>query len=93
MNDSLAHSKFMQLLLSPLAIISVMISLTVAVLGIDIFSWEFIMRIAQNTQSAPILSQYLLYVPLLLILQVIITMILIFPKKPSADDFPSYPVG
>ena len=85
MSSGLLQSKLLQFVLSPLAIFSMIISLTVAVLGIDVFSLSFLTSVLENFWSQSIIYKYIQYLPLGILLQGLITLLLVFQKEKKIE--------
>ena len=85
MSSGLLQSKLLQFVLSPLAIFSMIISLTVAVLGIDVFSLSFLTSVLGNFWSQSIIYKYIQYLPLGILLQGLITLLLVFQKEKKIE--------
>ena len=85
MSSGILQSKLVQLLLSPLAIFSMIISLTVAVLGIDVFSLSFLDSVLANFGRQSIIYKYIQYLPVGLLLQGLITLFLVFQKEKKLE--------
>lgn len=90
LSSKIFSSKFTQILLSPIAIISVVLSLSVAIIGIDVFSITFLQKIAVTFTSDSFVYHYVFFLPLGIIMQWLLTLVLLFPKHkdypPSYDD-------
>lgn len=85
MTSRILQSKLIQFLLSPLAIFSMIIALTVAVLGINIFSLSFLSSVLTNFGEQSIIYKYIQYLPLGILLQWLITLFLVFQKEKKVE--------
>lgn len=83
-------SKFTQLLLSPFAIFSMIVTLSVAVLWIDIFSIEFLISTREQFWPLSLISLLVQYLPFALFAQGMLTLLLIFRKQKKSDHEMSY---
>ncbi len=79
-------SRLIQILLVPLAIISMVLSLIVAVLGTSIFAPWFIANTMALYGSTSIVSYTLWWLPWLMVAQGLITLFLVFDKKVTLSD-------
>lgn len=79
------QSKLVQFLLSPLAIFSMIISLSVAVLWIKVFSLTFLQSVLTNFGAQSVISLYVQYLPLGILIQGLITLLLVFQKEKKVE--------
>ncbi len=77
----LFSSKITQIFLAPLAILSMILCLSVAVVGIDIFSLQFLQKMATSFPTDSIVYRYIFFLPLGIIFQWLFTLILLFQKE------------
>ena len=78
-------SKFTQLLLSPFAIFSMMVTLSVAIVGVEAFSLDFLLATRSQFGSMSLVSLLVQYLPLALLGQALLTLLLIFRKQKKSD--------
>lgn len=86
-SSSLFDSKLTQIFLSPLAILSMILCLSVSVIGIDIFSISFLQKIISSFGTDSLIYKYVFFLPLWIIFQWLFTLILLFQKE---KNIPSY---
>ncbi len=86
-SSSLFDSKLTQIFLSPLAILSMILCLSVSVIGIDIFSVSFLQKIISSFGTDSLIYKYVFFLPLWIIFQWLFTLILLFQKE---KNMPSY---
>lgn len=87
LSSSLFDSKLTQIFLAPLAILSMVLCLSVAVIGIDIFSIAFLQKIMSSFGTNSLIYKYIFFLPLWIIFQWLFTLILLFQKE---KNLPSY---
>lgn len=80
-SSSLFQSKLTQVFLAPLAILSMVLCLSVAVIGIDIFALSFLQKIALSFSTDSLIYKYVFFLPLWLIFQWLFTLIILFQKE------------
>lgn len=86
-SSSLFDSKLTQIFLSPLAILSMILCLSVSVIGVDIFSISFLQKIISSFWTDSLIYKYVFFLPLGIIFQWLFTLILLFQKE---KNIPSY---
>ena len=86
-SSSLFSSKLTQVFLAPLAILSMILCLSVAVIGIDIFSLSFLQKIATSFTVDSVIYKYIFFLPLGIIFQWLFTLILLFQKEDHASSY------
>jgi hypothetical protein len=84
---SLFSSKLTQVFLAPLAILSMILCLSVAVIGIDIFSLSFLQKIATSFSVDSVIYKYIFFLPLGIIFQWLFTLILLFQKEKNISSY------
>lgn len=90
LSSSLFSSKIAQILISPLAIMSMILCLSVAILGVNVFSLVFLQQTISSLWADNIVSKYLLFLPLCLLLQGLLTLLLLFPVPSKTTDMLEY---
>ena len=86
-SSSLFSSKFTQVFLAPLAILSMILCLSIAVIGIDIFSLSFLQKIAISFTTDSFVYKYIFFLPLGIICQWLFTLLLLFQKDTSSSSY------
>jgi hypothetical protein len=86
-SSSLFSSKLTQIFLAPLAILSMILCLSVAVIGIDIFSLGFLQKIGSSFTVDSVIYKYIFFLPLGIICQWLFTLILLFQKENSISSY------
>lgn len=81
----ISNSRLVQFLLSPLAIFSMIVSLSVAVLGIDVFSLTFLQSVVNNFGAQSIISYFVQYLPICIMLQGVAMIFLLFQKHKAVE--------
>lgn len=85
MSSGIVQSKLVQFLLSPLAIFTMIISLTVAIFGIDIFSLSFLASMQAKFWWENFIYKYIQYLPLWVLVQGLIALFLLFQKEKKIE--------
>ncbi len=86
-SSSLFSSKITQIFLAPLAILSMILCLSVAVIGIDIFSLPFLQKIATSFTVDSAIYNYIFFLPLGILAQGLFTLILLFQKQEHVSSY------
>lgn len=80
LNARLIDSKLFQLILAPIAILTMLLSFSVAVLWIDLFSLTFLDLVQERFWKGGFLYIYIQYLPIGLLLHALLWVFLLFPK-------------
>ena len=80
-SNNILHSRLIQFVLPPVAIFNTIISLSVSILGINIFSLTFLASVITKFGTLSFVSYYVQYLPLFLLIQWLLTLILVFRKE------------
>ena len=80
-SNNIIHSRLIQFVLPPVAIFNTIISLSVSILGINIFSLTFLASVITKFGTLSFVSYYVQYLPLFLLIQWLLTLILVFRKE------------
>jgi hypothetical protein len=83
----LFSSKLTQVFLAPLAILSMILCLSVAVVGVDIFSVSFLQKIATSFTVDSAIYTYIFFLPLGVLAQGLFTLILLFQKQEHISSY------
>lgn len=75
------QSRLIQLILPPIAIFNTIVSLSVAILWINVFSLSFLAGVLEKFWTQSFVYYYVQYLPLLLLVQGLITLLLMFRKE------------
>lgn len=84
-SGNMFSSKLLQVALVPIAIMSMIVGLSISVVGIDLFSLWFLQQLATNFSNNTIIFNYIFFLPVALLLQGLITLLLLFPKSTETD--------
>lgn len=82
------QSKLAQVALAPLAILSMVLCLSVAVFGTDIFSLSFLQQAAIAFSTHSFVYYFVFFLPLWLLLQGFITLIILFEREKTISHSP-----
>ncbi len=82
-----SNSKIFQLILSPLAIFTTIVTLIVAVVWIDIFSLSYLSAAQAQFWPTSFVSIILNYMPLCIFLQALLTLFIVFRKENKVKEF------
>lgn len=80
-SSSLFSSKLTQVFLAPLAILSMILCLSIAIMWIDLFSIAFLQKIGSSFGVDSIIYKYIFFLPIGIIFQWLFTLILLFQKE------------
>ena len=79
------HSKLTQIILPPIAILNTIVSLSIAILWINVFSLSFLAGVLEKFWTQSFVYYFVQYLPLLLVLQWIVTLLLMFRKEKKLE--------
>ncbi len=74
-----------QLILVPCAIISIILWLSVALIGVDLFSVSFLQSIAISFSSTSLVYRYIFFLPMWLLLQWLFTLFVLFRRENTSS--------
>ena len=80
-SNSILHSRLTQFILPPVAIFNTIISLSISVLWINIFSLTFLASVITKFGTLSFVSYFVQYLPLFLLVQGLLTLLLVFRKE------------